>query len=219
MPFPLIPVAILGVATLVGGGLVVALPKLSKNLAGKRVAILGRQSVGKTTLLRTLRDGDAPDRALRTVDASLGGRFEMAIRTRTVEFDVPRDLPGNDSDLGFKHWKDAFCGADYVWYLFRADLVARGDVSALDGVKDHLDRFKDWMDSDKSVRPTVILIGTYADLVPDYEGDVARVEEAVRSVSAIKLGMVKLNHASLVIGSLLTDKESKKLIKSLGGHL
>lgn len=220
MPFPLIPVVIgvvvLGVA---GGGVAFVLPRLSKKLENQRVAILGRQRVGKTTLLRLLRDGHVPEVTTSTVDASLGGRFKLEVHGRSVEFDVPRDLPGNDIDLGFKQWKDAFCGADYVWYVFRADLLTQGDASTLEVVKHHFDRFKDWLDADPSVQPKIILIGTHADKDPRRAEDPAQFANEVHAASSIQLGMVMLNNAELVVGSLLTDRDARRLVKSLGGHL
>lgn len=143
----------------------------------------------------------------------------MDVRGKSVEFDVPRDLAANDVDLSYKDWKDAFTGAHYVWYLFRADRVAAGDPDTLNRVKGHLARFKEWMDADKSVRPKIILIGTHADTSPAFETDLGGLVDAVRSASPIKLGMVKLHHAHLVVGSLLTDKDAKRLIRRLGSHL
>ena len=220
MPIPLIVVPIgIGLMAAIGGGIALVLSRIAKKLENRRVAILGGANVGKTTLLRTLRDATVPDRALTTLDHSWAGRFQMDVRGKSVEFDVPRDLAANDVGLSYKSWMDAFTGAHYVWYLFRADLVAAGDPDTLDRVKGHLARFKEWMDADKSVRPRIVLIGTHADMSPEFEGESGKLVDAVRSASPIKLGMVKLNHADLVVGSLLTDRDAKRLIKRLGSHL
>lgn len=220
MPLPLflIPIGI-GVVAAIGGGIALVLPRIAKKLENRRVAILGGAQVGKTTLLRTLRDAAVPDRALTALDHSWAGRFQMDVRGKSVEFDVPRDLAANDVDLSYKYWKDAFTGAHYVWYLFRADLVAAGDPDTLDRVKAHLARIKGWMAADKSVRPRIVLIGTHADKSPEFGAGFEGFVDAVRSASPIKLGMVKLNHADLVVGSLLTDKDAKRLIRRLGSHL
>lgn len=219
MPVPLlIPVGV-AVLAAIGGGIALVLPRIAKKLENRRVAILGGAKVGKTTLLRTLRDAAIPDRALIASDHSWAGRFQMDVRGKSVEFDVPRDLAASDVDLSYNHWKDAFTGAHYVWYLFRADLVAAGDPETLERVKGHLARFKGWMAADNSVRPKVILIGTHADKSPESEANFGGLVDAVRSAAPIKLGMVKLNHADLVVGSLLTDKDAKKLIRRLGSHL
>ncbi|MGA6126526.1 MULTISPECIES: GTPase domain-containing protein [unclassified Microbacterium] len=220
MPLPLLLVPVgVAVVAVIGGGIALVLSRIAKKLENRRVAILGGAKVGKTTLLRTLRDATVPDRALTMLDHSWAGRFEMDVRGRSVEFDVPRDIAANDLDLSYKSWKDAFTEAHYVWYLFRADLVAAGDPDTLDRVKGHLARFKGWMDADKSLRPRIILIGTHADVSPQFEADSGKLIDAVRSASPIKLGMVKLNHADLVVGSLLTDKDAKRLIRRLGSHL
>lgn len=143
----------------------------------------------------------------------------MDVRGKAVNFDVPRDLAASDVDFSYKQWKDAFLSADYVWYVFRADLVAADDADTLEGVKEHLDRFKAWMDQGKSVRPKVILIGTFAELSPQFEDDFAGLVDTVRSAAPIKLGMVKLHNAGLVVGSLLAAKDAKKLVKRISSSL
>lgn len=221
MPFPLIPIAVIGVIALVGVGTTVAtlLPRVAKKLSGKRVAILGKQAVGKTTLLHVLRDGEVPEHnTTNTVDPSTGGKFTMEINGEPVDFDVPKDMPGHPG-AGFSDWEEAFTKADYVWYLFRADLIAQGEPSELQLVRDHLDMFKDWLDKSKARSPKIILIGGWADLLPDYRHNLANLHREISEASPIKIGTVKLNKAGLVIGSLAGDKEATKLVKSLRSRL
>lgn len=218
MPLPLIPIAIALAGVAAFGGVAFVITMFGKKLAGQRVAILGRQQVGKTSLLHFLREGRVPARSWNTVDPVQGGKFAMEIGGKTVHFDVPKDLPGNDG-LGFADWKEAFAGADYVWYLFRSDLIAQGDSSEIDMVKEHLDMFKEWMSAGKPTCPKVILIGTWADKDPGFQQDSGKFKLDVGSASPIKIGAVKLNHAGLVVGGLLTDKDAITLVKSLGRHL
>ena len=167
MPIFLIPIIAVLAALGVIGGLTVVIPRLAKKLAGKNVAILGRQQVGKTTLLHVLKEQRVPTKGRRTVDPAQGGKFSMDLDGKSVGFHVPNDLPGNHA-LGYQDWKDAFTGADYVWYLFRSDLIAQGDPTEFKIVRDHFNMFKGWMDANKSLRPKIILIGTFADLDPRY---------------------------------------------------
>tara|TARA_R110002124_G_scaffold64556_1_gene176227 strand:- start:5130 stop:5786 length:657 start_codon:yes stop_codon:yes gene_type:complete len=218
LPLPLIPVIVGIVLLFAGGTAAIVIPKLAKKLAGKRVAILGGQKVGKTTLLHILRDGRVPKRASHTVDPALGGRFVMEVGGKEIDFDVPNDLPGHHN-FGLSHWEAAFAGADYVWYLFRSDLIAQGDPSEIRKVKDHLDLFKDWMGSGVSTLPKVILIGTWADQAPGYTEDFAKFIGDIGGNFPIKHGAIKLNNADLVVGSLVTNKDSKVLIKSLRSYL
>jgi hypothetical protein len=201
------------------GGAAFATRLLWKKLDGKSVAILGARGVGKTALLSTLQHGDLPNRSITSGELGFDGKFSMEVNGKTVAFDTPRDLAGNDADVGFKRWKEAFLGADYVWYVFRADLIAQGDSETIERVSGHLNRFKDWMLSSKAGHPSIVLIGTHADNAPEYGHDAAAFAEMVRSSAAIKLGLVKLNHAGLVVGSLSTINEAKKLVKELRGEL
>lgn len=217
MPIPFIIVAAI-LAALGLGGVALLIRRVVKKLAGKRVAIVGRQQVGKTSLLWVLSEGRLPDRARVTVDPDQGGQFSLTVGQATVDFAVPKDLPGNDG-LGFADWKDAFSHADYVWYLFRADLIALGDVGEVALVKSHLDMFKDWMGPTPASGPKIILIGTWADKHPGFSEDSAGFKRAVASSAPIKIASVKLNNAGLVIGSLLTDKDARALVKSLERRL
>lgn len=200
------------------GTLAVAISTTLRELAGKRVAILGAQTVGKTTLLQVLRDKRVPTRATRTVDPAPGGRFAMDVDGKTVHFDAPRDLPGNDG-MGFPRWKEAFTQSDFVWYLFRADLMLKGDAATVELVTSHLGILQAWMKEKRSNRPKVVLIGTFGDKAPDEFLDPQSLRTAVGKLAPIKVGLVKLNKANLVVGSLATKRSSSKLVASLGRNL
>ena len=216
MPIPLIASGLVVAGGLVLGGAATIIALFAKKLSGKRVAILGRQQVGKTTLLHFLREGKVPEHSRNTVDPVEGGRFTMEVGREAVGFDVPKDLPGNDG-LGYADWKEAFTGADYVWYLFRSDLIAQGNDDEAALVKGHLDMFKDWMDAGSS--PKVILIGTWADQASEFHEDPERFKRVVGASAPIKLGAVKLSNAGLVVGGLNDNKHANTLMKSLGRRL
>ena len=215
MPFPLIaPAAALAVAT----AAVIAYAKrksaeqkLSKLLADSQVAILGTPQVGKTALLERLQTSDAVNTLAATAEPR-GGSFELELAGKKITFTVPRDVSG-EPGLGFHEWKDAFTTSGVVWYLFRADRIANGDPDETALVKSHLNMLADWMPSTN--RPLVTLIGTWADAHPDWCTHPKRVERAVANSDTIKAGCVKLHHASLVVGSLSTVEDVKKLKKDL----
>ena len=217
MPFPLIPIAV--AVVVISGGAALALRLLWKKLDGKNVAILGARQVGKTALLNALKGDHLPERSIGQSRAPFEGQFAMEVSGKTVQFDVPRDLPGDSSDVGFKLWREAFLRADYVWYLFRADLLAAGDLETVERITSHLDRFKDWLDSSKTVRPRIVLIGTYADNSPEYGNDALAFIDSVRSSAPLKLGLVRLNYAGLVVGTLGDIKGARKLIRHLRSQL
>lgn len=215
---PLIPIILWVIALLGLGGIAAAIRLIARRLSGKRVAILGHEKVGKTTLLQILRKNRTSGPATRTVDPDEGGTFSMEIGRKTVNFHVPQDLPGH-TPLGQADWKEAFFEANYIWYLFRSDLIAQEDPETIQIVKRHFDLFKDWIETKKTKDPKIILIGTWADKDPRYQKDLATFKRVVGAVGPIKVGLVKLGNTGFVVGSLLTDRNSKKLIKSLGRQL
>ena len=219
VPIRLIQAGVVALATAVLAGVVAVAVKITMHkLAGKKVAILGAQQVGKTTLLLTLRDGKVPSRVSRTVDPARGGTFSLPVGDKKVDFEVPKDVPGND-DLAYSTWKEALNGADYVWYLFRADLAALHDPGTNRMVQDHLDVIKDTVIGSRNKKTKVILIGTFADLSPTYFTNLAEFRKAVASIESIKIGLVRIKNAKLVVGSLLKDKEATALIRTVRSHL
>lgn len=218
MPIPLIPIAAVGVAALATVVVRLVKPSWSKKLEGKRVAILGARQVGKTTLLRYLElDGLLEGDAQSTTDTSHGGAFELDVQGATVRFDVLKDVPGNQ-DLLFRDWREAVEGADYVWYLFRADLAAESDPTEIEIIRKHQTLLKGWVDAVKTSKPKVILIGTHADRHSSFGEDPSTVIQKAKSADAIKVNAAVLN-ASIVVGSLATDDGAKRLRKSLTGQL
>lgn len=214
MPFPLVPF-IAALAVLLGLGAGAAL--LSKKLAGKHVAILGRQQVGKTTLLQYLRDGQVPSESKRTVDPVPGGDFDMDISGKTVHWKVKKDLPGHDSPA-YKHWRDAFEKSDYLWYLFRSDLIANGDPDEIQGVKEHLDMLKTWKNEIGVAPRRVLLIGTWADQDSRFNEKWEDFDQVVKEAIPIKPGSLGLG-ADVVVGSLATTDGANRLAKRIGRYL
>lgn len=194
---------------------------VNKLWAGKRVAILGRQAVGKTTLLSLLMGEDVSGSRKTTVDPTTGGTFELQIGKKTVRFRVRHDQPGWAPENSYKGWSEEFGDADFVLYLFRADLIARGDRGTVALVEQDLNQFKSWLPKGGAgvPAPKIILIGTWADRSPEFAKDAAKFASRIRRARPIKLGAVKLNKADLVVGSLSAEEDSAKLIASLGGYV
>ncbi|WP_166867141.1 hypothetical protein [Salinibacterium sp. ZJ70] len=214
MPFPLIPLAV-GAVALVSGAVVAGAKTrdalVAKKLAATRVAILGRQHVGKTALLTTLQKPSVTN-ALPASASPLGGQFELEVDGHLVPFTVPRDLPGG-AGLGYGHWKTAFDGSGSVWYLFRADRVAAGDHDELAAIKSDVDVLASWLTGGH--HPSVMLIGTWADADPDWMRHPRAFARRVASVDAIKVALVKLRGAKLVIGSLSTIDDAERLRREI----
>lgn len=219
MPFPIlvVPVAIAVVA--VSGALITAIPKIWKILDKRTVAILGAPQTGKTALIRLLRDVNAPDGSLaNTAPGDNRGRFRLEIKGRTVDFAVPRDLPGSDG-LNVAGWKEAFADADHVWYLFRADLIASGESETTQMMKTHLALFSRWLGAMSGNAPKILLVGTWADEHPDHARHPARVAREVEDADVVNLGSVKLGGAAVVVGSLATSRDADRLLRGIKNRL
>ncbi|WP_454117949.1 GTPase domain-containing protein [Microbacterium lacticum] len=212
-----VPVLLPAVASIVVPDLIAS---AQKAWAGKRIAILGRQRVGKTTLLDFLLGKEVREVSKPTVDPASGGIFNLPVGKKSVQFRVRHDQPGWAPENAYKGWKEDFDDADYVVYLFRADLVVQGDESAVSLVSDDLNQFKAWLkSSSKGTPPQLILVGTWADQNPMFIEDRDKFMSRVRQSHPIKLGTTKLNKADLVIGSLSSDAERKALVKSLRSYI
>lgn len=187
-----------------------AVGKLNSIWAGKDVAILGRQQVGKTTLLDLLL-GQEPSASLpaKTGDES-GGTFVLGSKGTSTKFHVRHDQRGWAPENSYKAWKLAFETADYVLYLFRADLVEQRDPETLGLIEKDLNQMKAWLQKTKSVTPKIILIGTWADQSHLYGSEPSTFAQLVRTSHPIKIGATKLNNADLVVGSLLEGKGRSK---------
>ncbi|MER3386861.1 MAG: GTPase domain-containing protein [Microcella pacifica] len=195
-------------------GLVLAINRLLRFLANKKLTILGAQRVGKTTLFQTLRDGKPPKRSKYTVDPEPGMEFTLRLKGKDVRFAIPKDMPGHDG-VAFPTWRAAFESSDQVWYLFRADLIASGDVATIQLVTSHLTLLKVWLKSMSGPKPSVLLVGTFADQVSDYSHSHEDVLKRVADCAPIKAGQVQLNNAELVVGSLANARMATTMVKTI----
>ena len=203
---------------LLAGALGLAVYRLVKFLSGKRLAILGGQGVGKTTLFSTLRDGKTPKATRETVDSEPGATFILEVAGRSVHFDIPRDLRGNDG-VGFPEWKKSFLDADYVLYIFRSDKVLAGDAKTLEEMERHFLLMKGWLDRAKNSPSKIVLIGTFADQSGPYSGKRSELHQAVAETQLVKAALVKLNNAGLVVGSLVNTRSATAVVKGIRERL
>lgn len=185
--------------------------RLAKRLKNHNVAILGASRVGKSALLAALQK-PAESNNLPATAGPLGGSFVMDVAGTELSFVVPRDLPGY-SGLGGHAWKDAFQSADYVWYLFRSDLIAQGDAATIARVREDIGSMSDWMKASRT--PKITLIGTWADGAPKWDLDPEEFAGRVMTAPPIDIGQVKLRQAKVIVGSLSTSRSSARLLREL----
>lgn len=220
MAVPVVVVAIAwGVAAIATtSGIYLVVQKMARMLANRKLAILGAQRVGKSTLFRMFRDGKVPKRSLETVDAEPGTTFVLRISKKDIRVEIPRDVEGSDG-AGFPEWRKAFNDADFVLYLFRADHLVSDNEKAVALVKNHISLLKGWLSEHSGSAPRIVLVGTFADQWPGVSGKRGELFQLVESHPVVKAGMVKLNNAGLVVGSLENTRSAGSLIKGIVGKL
>lgn len=219
MPAPIVIAAIWGVAALAtAGGIALVALRLVKILANKKLAILGAQKVGKTTLFQMLRDGKVSKVSGRTVDAEPGTEFILRISGKDIRFEIPSDVTGNDG-AAYPEWRKAFAQADFVLYLFRADEFVAGIDKTVKLVSDHLSVMKVWLDAHRGSPPKIVLVGTFADQWPGFPQKRQELAHLVADSDVIKAAVVKLNNAGLVVGSLANTRLAGSVIKGIEKQL
>lgn len=199
MPLPLV-LPVIGAVALAGA----AVAAVTSKLPPKKVVLLGTPKSGKSSLLGALE----PDE-----DGIV--QLEVAGKSRRLYI-----KPGSDSRLGggWQAWKDAFTQNDYVWYLFRADLVEQGDPAEIKRIGEHFASFSLWIKDDPKP-PRVVLIGTHADRSPRFVVDPAEFYSSVAADERIRFGVVRLNHARVIVGSLADVNPTKELLAVLAESL
>lgn len=191
----------------------IALLHFMNALSGKRIAIIGGASTGKTTLGAYLRDRRLPEQATHAAK-SVDGKFKLRLGKREVDFVVARDLTGGHGQL-VPESKVAFMKADYVVYMFRADRLVTGDPETCAELKTHFDTMKLWLDQDKLSKPKIVLVGTFADRAQQMGLTEREVVDSIATLDVVKLGRVKLGKPELVLGSLVTPKACARLVQDI----
>jgi GTPase SAR1 family protein len=197
-------VAIWAVVALLGLGLTAIFVVLWLNRDGD-VAVIGRQSAGKTTMLRFLADGRLPPSQAPT---TFWKPLSIQIENKTF---VAFDTAGDRLD----QWIKALDSSNDVLYLFDASLIACADAEALSAIAADTDHIRDYV-SRKGKKLHFTLVGTHSDLFQDAKQD----EVTVREHAVIQELQLICHTArdGLIIGSLATEKSAKSLTKKVFHH-
>lgn len=221
-----IPVAIVGLLGLGGLTLVVLnWDAIVRLLKGKKVAVLGARTVGKTTLIEFLKKGSVPKTYKQTVrPENVKGRRRLRLKDLKLKIQTIRDMPGREENYG--QWKTVFDDADLRFYLFRVDWIMEGKRSHEDRVRQDMSQIEQWWQehrassSPQDRRLPLVLVGTHGDLakpdltkVPDNErGDR---EDDIRKLPIIRdclLAAGGEERARVVFGSLATKEDAEVLV-------
>lgn len=141
--------------------------KIVSLLKGKKIAVLGALGVGKTSLIRFLSTRTITGVYIPTLGAEPVKGVKLNLRDLQLKFRETSDVSG--SDLAYGLWEDLFNDADLVFYLFRVDQVKSGNTETIMRILQDAKQIRQWIDGKKKDSPTVLAIGTFCDLDPEYK--------------------------------------------------
>ncbi|WP_062529108.1 Rab family GTPase [Demequina rhizosphaerae] len=184
----MIPIVIALVVTAVAGG-GFALTKILSRAAGKRLAIVGHTSAGKTTLFKFLSTGTIPEKHFETKKPEhFDGDVKLADLKLKIEL---TDMPGSKD--AWATWRTECEQADRACFLVAHDKL----VNRYSEVERQARQVGSW-----NLKTPVSLIVTFRDLVPDLSDTEIKEGEEAR-------GIKRALNASSVHVVDLTDEGSR----------
>ena len=148
-----------------GGATVTLAALLSEKVKGKKFAVLGERSAGKTVLINFLTKGTFSKEYAQTLHPKKTDSNHFELKDLELEVEESIDVPGSDDSYG--QWEDITKKADIVLYLLRADKLKAGDKRTEERVKKDMGQIGNWLKSPKEY--PLFIIGTYCDRTnPDF---------------------------------------------------
>lgn len=223
MPFPVILLAIgevilWGLAGGVVGGLagalaVIAWEAIAEALRGKRIAVVGERTAGKTTLATFLSNGSIPEKYEQTLSEKRVAGRTISLADLNLKVAEINDVPG-DKDF-YKQWKEAVVRSDVVYYLARADKVLSSGSTRKRVLAD-VRHLCGWLVENPGKQ--VFFIGTHCDLIPAYaalapenRGDFQDTFFRHEEMREVALRLREAN-AALILGSLKGEKAIQQVV-------
>jgi GTPase SAR1 family protein len=178
---------------------------------GKKILVLGKKAVGKTTFQRFIREGYIPEIYEATDVARLPfGQFKQSNMKFYIKegYDV-----GGTEDLR-EFWRKFFIKADLCFYLFNAHDIYQNKRKTVVPVRHHLNLLNTWREMYGLTLP-VIVIGSFADMIPINDSNEASIERNLRlSLQAgLDKGRVQPHH--FFIGSLKDERTAWILLNKV----
>lgn len=183
------------------------------SLKGKRVAVLGERSVGKTVLLRFLASGEVPDEYMQPEQTMLTEKVKrkrFAMGDLKLDLKETRDVSGGPDAI--EEWKALYDEADIVLYLINSQQVNQQRI------RRDLEKLESWRKA-RTPQPKLVVMVTHMDLDPTYVATPASGLGYFRD-SFVKLnldaGLSKLSHRPpIILGSLVSRDQAAKLVATL----
>jgi GTPase SAR1 family protein len=220
MPWPLlIWIGIGGVAVIFTSTIAVKWHDVVVALKGKKLAVLGARTVGKTSLVTFLSSGSIPEKYRQTLAPEKASARRVQLKDLDLKVADTLDVPGSKD--AYAEWKKLHDQSDVVLYLLRADRLIAGDAAVETRVRDDLRHIGGWLEA-RSPRPPLFIVGTHCDLDPefaslspdrrgDYIDKFHKLPIVSESVARGGGGQV----AKVVLGSLKTIQDTEILVYQL----
>ncbi len=215
MPLPLIPI-IIGISALLGIGVKVYWDTILIYLKGKNITILGDIQTGKTTLHKFLRNGEI-------VSEHIGTKRKIKVKKNKFELGELELLIKEGTDISglreyISDWKDIFKNTDICFYLFDVSKVYSGDKEYIEKIYFHLTHIDNWTKEFK-INPRFVLIGTFADLIPEYnqlnKSNAQLFEQKILEKIKHAYWQASISPSDIFIGSLKNKETIELLIKEI----
>lgn len=150
----------------IGGAFFTNWTKIKILFRGKKIAVLGPRSSGKTTLLQFLVTGELPREYIQTgKPEKLSGRMYKLEDLELIIKDT-LDVPGDK--LSHTEWERLCQEADIVCYLVDASKLHKADQDYQKNAQEDVRHIRAWHQARKSAPPKFCLVATHCDLIPDY---------------------------------------------------
>lgn len=141
-----------------------------KSVTGKKLAILGAQGTGKTTLATFLTSGEIPEDYEQTTRSK---KIKSSVKMADLKIEIQdiEDLPG--SKEAYRDWKRVFMESDIVIYIIDAHKVTESnDRKYIARIENDAAHIRDWILEAKQSghEKKIFLLNTHCDLLSSYAG-------------------------------------------------
>ena len=220
MPILTIPIIIAFVA----GGAVVGFfwkwEDIQYVLKGKKVAVLGARSVGKTTLLTYMSKGILISRYKQTTRSEGVERRRYKQGELDIRLSKTKDVSGSKD--AYNEWRDLFSKNDIILYLIRTDELLNENQEIEARAITDLGQIREWIQEFQS-KKLFFIVGNHWDTDPEFEnakknnrlGNYQDKFNALPVVKNIQLLAGGKSKVKVALGSLATETDADLLISHI----
>jgi len=206
MPIPVIIWAIgVGVTALLGIGTVAFWDEIINFFKGKRIAILGAKSTGKTTLHNFLTNGELKG------GTGIEDTKSNVLKLNDLKFYIKsfKDITGSEDFVNV--WADFIKDSDFTFYMIDSSKIFNNDYSYIKLVEKQLSLIGDCYEKLKR-NDKVSIICVFSDKVQKFIDNKEQFEQQMKTL----LARASLHVNSFIfVGSLVNDDYKQKLVYDL----